>query len=144
MKRKNIIIISLNTRIGREVASQFAKQMKLEFVDCRQRLAEVLAEHMIFEQISTTQIDEIEKDILTQFVNKTNIVIFIDFSIYNKYKALLSDIIYLQLPKSTLDKEDEISRLNFTSRNEKLCKDCKVVELELKDIESVISKMKNF
>lgn len=143
MKNKNLILLSLNARVGREVSARLAKELGLAFVDLREKLTEQLAEiGMLLGEFDAQSLAVQERETLVQVIAKIAQVIFVDYELYINNKELFSSEtkLYLKVAKDKLDEADKINKLAFESRDRKLNSTCKVVSYE--NVTKAISEIK--
>lgn len=145
MKQTKLILLSLNARIGREVAKEIAMQLGLAFVDCKERLLDkLLKSEKLFTSLDLKDLQVQENAVVREVIGQENTVIFLDYELYNTNKESFNELpkFYLRLSKSELEDADKLNILNFNSRDQKLMQTCKTVEYICK--ENAILKIKQF
>ncbi len=142
----NIILVSLNENFGKIVSNLFAEQFSMNFINCRDELAEDIANNKILlSHFTMADLENREESVLANCIERKNAVLFLPYDLYRRNKLLFNGqtIIYLRLDKRYLSEKDVISSVSFTTRDEYLKNYAtKVIRLDSLDDKVAVQKIK--
>ncbi len=145
-KRANIILMSLNENFGKRISSLLAKQFSMDYVDCKNEIAEDIARNnILLKSFSMADLERQEESVLATCLEKRNAVIFLSYDLYRRNKILFDGqaICYLRLDKHYLSEQDIISAVSFSTRDEYLKTNAsRVIKLDNLDENIAMQKIK--
>ncbi len=147
----NIVVVALNDKFSKGIASSLATKLDMFMVDCHEMIVyDLINPKDVLDKCGVEYFKKRERGVIRNCAEYYNTIISINYDLLKEYQELFSNslIFYIKLPKDKINQAPNF--VNYKNRDETLIKisNKNVVELDkrssLKAVEKIMEKLGEF